>query len=131
MLQTSLIAAVKDQNPFSLKLDQETFITDRSGAIIPSSILKLTPGNAVSITLPDGKELKGLVKTTEFLNNEIFKIFGEINGPDNIGFGFVVTKTGILAGAVVFRDKNINFVVQFNAVENKYFLVKRIETKAS
>jgi hypothetical protein len=123
MLTSTCLAITKDKNPFSLKIDQETYLTDKNGVFIPSSILKLVPGNAVKIYLMDGTELKGLIKSTEFINSEVFKVFGEMTNKDNTGFGFVFTRDAIFGGAVVFRDKNFVYKINYNEVAKGYVLM--------
>lgn len=122
-------AITKDENPFSLKINQETFFSDKSGVFIPKSVLAATPGNAIKIYLTDGTELTGLVKSTEVLNSQIFKIFGEITNRKNTGFGFVFTKDGLFAGAVVFRDENITYTINYSEAAKGYILVRQKSEK--
>jgi hypothetical protein len=129
LLTSSCLAIEKEKNPFSLKLDQETFLTDKNGVFIPSSLLKLLPGNAIKIYLTDGTELNGLVKSTEVTNGEIFKVFGEIVNKNNTGFGFVLTKDAVFAGAVVFRDGNITYAITHDELRNGFILVKQAVAK--
>lgn len=129
LLASSCFAINKTDNPFSLKLDQETFLTDKTGVFIPNILLKLLPGNAIKIYLTDGTELNGLVKSTEVLNGQIFKVFGEIVNKNNTGFGFVLTKDAIFAGAVVFRDVNITYAITYDELRKGFILVKQTSEK--
>lgn len=129
LLTSSCFAINKAENPFSLKIDQETFLTDKNGVFVTSSVLKLVPGNAVKIFLTDGTELNGLVKSTEFLNGQVFKVFGEIVNKNNTGFGFVLTKDSIFAGAVVFRDNNITYTINYDELRKGFTLVKQPSEK--
>lgn len=129
LLTSSCFAINKADNPFSLKIDQETFLTDKNGVFITNSVLKLVPGNAIKIYLTDGTELNGLVKSTELLNGQIFKVFGEIVNKNNTGFGFVLTKDAIFAGAVVFRDANITYAVAYDELRKGFTLTKQISEK--
>lgn len=98
----------EDQKPpFSLKLDQETFATDTKGVANPTTIIGLKPGNAVRIYFTDGTYFTALVKETTMHSDGVFKVFGEMINPENTGFGFVLTKDGVFAGAVVQRGPNI------------------------
>ncbi len=130
MLTSTCLAISKDENPFSLKLNQETFLTDKSGVFIPSSLLKLVPGNAVKIYLPDGTELNGLVKTTELFNGETFKIFGEVTNKNDTGFGFVLTKDAVFAGAVVFRETDTTYAISYDELRKGFVLTRRFSQKA-
>ena len=129
LLTSSCFAINKADNPFSLKIDQETFLTDKNGVFITSSVLGLVPGNAVKIYLTDGTELNGLVKSTEFSNGQVFKVFGEIVNKNNTGFGFVLTKDAIFAGAVVFRDSNISHTINYDELRKGFVLVKQISER--
>lgn len=129
MFTSTCLAISKDENPFSLKLNQETFLTDKNGVFMPSSLLKLIPGNAIKIYLTDGTELNGLVKSTEVSNGEIFKIFGEVINKNNTGFGFVLTKDAIFAGAVVFRDTDTTYAVSYDELRKGFVLTRRISQK--
>lgn len=129
VLTSTCLAISKDENPYSLKLNQETFLTDKNGVFMPSSLLKLIPGNAIKIYLTDGTELNGLVKSTEVSNGEIFKIFGEIINKNNTGFGFVLTKDAIFAGAVVFRDADTTYAVSYDEFRKGFVLTRRISQK--
>jgi hypothetical protein len=123
MFTASCEAITKDENPYSLKIDQETFVTDKTGILIPDSLTRLKPGNAVRIYLIDGTILNGLVKTTELIDNKILKIFGEITNKSNTGFGFGITADGTVGGAVVFRDQNLIYKIQFSEKANGFILV--------
>lgn len=93
--------------PFSLKLDQETYVTDTVGVANPATIINLKPGNTIRIYFTDGTHFTALVKETTMLSDGVFKVFGEMINPENTGFGFVLSKDGIFAGAVVQRGPNI------------------------
>jgi hypothetical protein len=125
------LAGVKTENAFSLKIDQETYISNKLGLLIPESILNLKPGNAIRIYLTDGTFFTGLIKSTELENGSIFKVFGELTNHENAGFGFVLTDKNIFAGAVVIRDKNITYTVKFSEEIKSYFLVKQKSEKIS
>ena len=113
----------KSNTPSNLKIDQETYLTDVRGVFNLRIFVKLEPSNTVKIILPDGKVLVGIVKTTEMFNNEIFKVFGEITNETNTGFGFIVTKDGVLGGAVVYRDTQLNYVIKYLEDIKGYILI--------
>ena len=129
MLTSTCLAISKDENPYSLKLNQETFLTDKTGVFIPSNLIKLIPGNSVKIFLTDGTELNGLVKSTEMSNGEILKIFGEITNKNDTGFGFVLTKDAVFAGAVVFRDTDTTYAISYDEFRKGFVLTRRISQK--
>ena len=70
LLTSSCFAGAKTgeipKQPFSsLKLDQETHLTDTNGVLNPKMLLGLIPSNQVKIYLTDGTVLNGLIKETE------------------------------------------------------------------
>ena len=123
------LGLTKDENPFSLKINQEIFLTDKNGIFMPTSILSLTPGCAVRIYLVDGTILNGLIKTTENLNNKIFKVFGELTNEKDAGFGFVLTSDAIFAGAIVFRDKGATYTMKYSESAKGYILIRQFSEK--
>lgn len=115
------------KQPFSsLKLDQETYISDTNGVLNPKMLIGLVPSNLIKVYLTDGTVLTGLVKETEIINNEIFKVFGEITNKNNVGFGFVLTKDGIFAGAIVYRDTEETHEVKYSDELEAFILVKKL-----
>lgn len=134
LLTVSCFAGAKTgeipKQPFSsLKLDQETYLTNTNGVLNPKMLLGLIPSNQVKIYLTDGTVLTGLVKETEIINNETFKVFGEITNKKNAGFGFVLTKEGVFAGAVVFRDTDETHTVKYSEELKEFILVKSLGKK--
>ena len=134
LLTSSCFAGAKigeiPKQPFSsIKIDQETYITDTNGVLNPKMLLGLIPSNLVKIYLIDGTVLNGIVKETENFNNEMFKVFGEITNKKNTGFGFVLTKEGVFAGAVVFRDTDETHTVKYSEELKEFILVKSLGKK--
>ena len=118
------------KQPFSsLKLDQETYLTDQHGILNPKMILNLITYNNIKIYLSDGTVLTGIVKETSMVNNDTFKVFGELTNKENSGFGFVLTKDGIFAGAVVFRNSDETHTVKYSEEAKGYVLVKSLGKK--
>ena len=123
------IGEIPKQSFSSIKIDQETYITDTNGILNPKMLLGLIPSNLVKIYLTDGTVLNGIVKETENFNNEMFKVFGEITNKKNAGFGFVLTKEGVFAGAVVFRDTDETHTVKYSEELKEFILVKSLGKK--
>ena len=113
-----------------LKLEEQIYFTDTQGIANPSNIIKSKPLDNIKIYLPDGTELIGLVTKTEETNREILKVFGDIQNKENTGFGFVLTKDGIFAGAVVFRDTDEVFKLEYVESAKGFMLIKSAKKKA-
>lgn len=126
MILSTLGAVQKNDEPkapFSLRLDQETYLSDKVGILNPNTIITLKPGMSIIVYLSDGTELKGLVKETSIENGTIFKVYGDIQNKNNTGFGFVLTKEGVFAGAVVMRDSQMTFTVKYSEAHNGHVLL--------
>ena len=113
-----------------LKLEEQIYFTDTQGIANPSNIIKAKPLDNIKIYLSDGTELIGLVTKTEETNREILKVFGDIQNKENTGFGFVLTKDGIFAGAVVFRDTDEVFKLEYVESAKGFMLIKSAKKKA-
>ena len=124
LMLTSPVAKAEDLKIPVLELEQEKYITDTNGVVNPNNIIRLLPSNVIKIYFPDGTELKGVVTKIEEINKEIFKVFGDIQNKPNTGFGFVLTKDGIFAGAVVFRDKDETYTLKYSEAAKGYIFVK-------
>jgi hypothetical protein len=133
LLTSILYAGIKNDSPkeaFStLKINQEIHISDTAGVLIPNSIITLIPSNNIKFYLVDGTVLTGLVKEITMIDGELFKVFGEITNKDNSGFGFVLAKEGIFAGAVVYRNTEETLTVEFSQQAKGYVLVKSLGKK--
>lgn len=106
--------------PFSLKLDQETYLTDTNGLANPNTIIRLKPGDSVRIYFTDGSYFTALVKETEMQESGVFKVFGEMTSHSNTGFGFVLTRDGTFAGAVVQRTQDITHQLLYDEALKGY-----------
>jgi hypothetical protein len=117
-----------EKPPFSIKLDQEKYFTDTLGIANPNTIINSKPGDTVRIYFSDGTYFSAIVKTTEMSDQGIFKVFGEMTSPNNTGFGFVLSKDGVFAGAVVQRNENITYHLQYDEVRKGY-IFKFVKTE--
>jgi hypothetical protein len=109
----------------SVSLDQEQWLTYSSGILIPSQIIKLTAKQYIKFRLTDGTEFSGVVTKSEFRSEGHFECYGELFSHENAGFGFVLDKEGIFAGAVVLRNQNIVYEVKFCESVKGYAFIKR------
>jgi hypothetical protein len=120
----------KPNVPYALKLDQEVNVTDNRGVLIPAAILGLNPSETVKITLTDGTVILGVVKTTEVINKKIYKVFGDVINGDNAGFGFGMAEDGTFGGAVVYRNSEVVYKIQYSDSLKGYIFVRnKLEPK--
>lgn len=104
------------KQPFSLKLDQITYLTDTKGVANPNTIIQTKPGDSVRIYFTNGTYFSAIVKETSMQDNGVFKVFGEMTSPDNTGFGFVLTRDGTFAGAVVQRTEDVTHQLMYDEI---------------
>jgi hypothetical protein len=120
----------KPNTPFALKLNQVINLTDDRGVLIPTAILELNPSESVRITLTDGSVILGLVKTTEVINKKIFKVFGDVTNGENAGFGFGMMENGNFGGAVVYRNTDIVYKIEYSETLKGYiFACNKLNAK--
>ena len=117
---------LKEVSPL-LSLDEEHSIGDDTGKLNPNLIIRLKAKDIVKIILQDKTVLTGVVTESQEINGDIVKIFGEITNKKNTGFGFALTKSGVFAGAVVFRDEDVTYTLQHNKEDGAYYLIKQIK----
>jgi hypothetical protein len=116
--------------PFALKLNQVINLTDDRGVLIPTAILELNPSESVRITLTDGTIILGLVKTTEIINKKIFKVFGDVTNGENAGFGFGMMENGNFGGAVVYRNTDLIYKIEYSETLKGYiFACNKLNAK--
>lgn len=113
----------------TLNIDQEIRVTDNIGRANPNIIIRLKPNDYIKIILQDKTVLKGIVKETHSINNEIIKIFGEITNKENTGFGFGLAKSGVFTGAVVFRDQGVVYTLTQSKVDGEFYFIQTEQLK--
>jgi hypothetical protein len=116
----------KEVSPL-LSIDEEHPIGDDTGKVNPNLIIGLKTKDIIKIILQDKTILTGIVTESQQINGDIVKIFGEITNKKNSGFGFALTKAGIFAGAVVFRDEDITYTLQQNKEDGAYYLTRQLK----
>jgi hypothetical protein len=104
-----------------LLLEQETFLTDKTGVAIPNQIINVPIGKSVILYRTDGTCYKGTVTEIEEGDN-YFKLYGKINNLDEgASFGFIMAKGGNFAGAIIEKKSNKTYVLEFSS-EHKGFV---------
>ena len=98
---------------FGLKLDLENYLTNLHGVLSPNQIVNTPIGSIVKIYRTDGFCYQGKITEIEE-SDDYYKIYGGITNVPNAGFGFVLAKGGIFAGAVVERDDSRVYTVEFS-----------------
>jgi hypothetical protein len=122
-------SAKSDPIKSQLRLDQETFVTDKNGVANPNIIINLIPGQNIRIYLPNGKFFTGIVKSTEMVDDRQFKVFGELHGEEEIGFGFCMIKGGIFAGAICYKNTLETYTLEFSKESAGYVFQKKFTNK--
>lgn len=115
----------------NLSLDQQHQISTNGGILNPNEIIRLQPKDLIIVYLPDGTKFSGMITKTEFKTKDHFECFGEIYSHKNAGFGFVLTREGVFAGAIVLRDTDTIFNITYSKEAEGYILVKRVLTSTT
>jgi len=99
-----------------------------TGTINLQLVVNLQPGELVNFTLINGKNYLFLVKSLELSEVEkSIRIYGECLNAEDSSFGFVFTKQGDIAGAIVFRKENITYAVRLNEAFKGYIFERYFE----
>lgn len=120
----SIASAPSQEVPgFKLQLEQEFYLTDKTGVILLEQLIKAPIGKLVVIYRPDGFCYKGMV--TEIREEDgKYAVYGKINNVEETSFGFVMVKGGTFAGAIVERKNEKTFVVDFNLDQKGFIFVR-------
>ena len=110
----------------NLSLDQQHQLSTTNGILNPNEIIKLQPTDQIVVYLPNGSKFTGIVTKSEFKNKDQFEVFGEMHSHENTGFGFVLTKSGVFAGAIVMRNTDTIYNITYSPESNGYVLIKRL-----
>lgn len=120
----------KPNTPFAIKINQVVNLTDSRGVLIPIAILELNPSESIKITLTDGSVILGIVKSTEVINKKIFKVFGDVTNVENAGFGFGMMEDGNFGGAVVYRNTDLVYKIQYSeSLKGYIFVCNKLNSK--
>ena len=130
-----LPCSLKNEEPqppvTDLRIDQEKFCTDKNGIANPIAIINLRVGENIKIYLIDGTCLCGVVNSVEMIDGKIFKVFGDIKNQKNTGFGFILAKEGQFAGAILMRDEDKVYTLEYNETAKGYaFFLSSLKNKA-
>jgi hypothetical protein len=124
LLLTAVSTAGIELRP-ALSLDQEHYLTTTTGIINPNEIIKAAVKDLIVLYLPDGTKFSGVITKAEFKTEDKFECFGEFHSHDNAGFGFVLTKGGVFAGAIVMRNTDTVYCVGYSEAMQGYVLIPR------
>lgn len=106
-----------------LTLTQEEYLTDKQGVAIPEQIAKAVVGKLVKIYRPDGFCYNGKITEIEE-SNDLLKVYGDVLNVESARFGFALAKGGKFAGAVLDKNSDTVYVLEFSAI-HKGFVLKR------
>lgn len=124
----SLAQEISDINPseqsgLKIKLSAEKYFTDTNGVFSVAQLVKATVGSQVRIYKTDGNYYTGQITELEE-SSEHLKIYGYIFDANDTMFGFVLAKGGVFAGAVVEKNKDKVYTVEFSAAHKGYILLR-------
>ena len=100
-------------------------ITTDKGIVDPNLVLNLEPENNIKIVTVDGNKFNGLVKTVKYENNTTCKIFGDVLNRERSAFGFAISKTGSFAGAIMFKNEDYLYAVEYSDQHGGFVFVKK------
>lgn len=121
-------AAIKEKSPFSLSLDEIKQGSSTTGLLNLPVILNLAVGNKLQITLVNGQTYLFLITSTEISDiEESIRLYGECLNKDNCNVGFVFTKKGDIAGAIVNRKDKQTYAIRFNTAINGFIFEPYLE----
>lgn len=125
-LMSNLTLETNEPIPSSSFSLSERPLTTNVGILLPSQIIRVEANQEVKMYLPDGTKFTGTITKTQFKTKDHFECFGELNSHSNAGFGFVMTRDGVFAGAVVLRDSDTIFHVSYSEEAKGYVLLKKV-----
>ena len=121
-----LTAGMKENNTppgFKLRIDAQLELTDKNGVVIPSQIIKAEVGRLVTLCKPDGFKYNGQITEIEEAEDYL-KVYGKIlNVPDS-NFGFAMSKGGIFTGAILEKQDNRTYVLEFSDKHKGFVFVR-------
>jgi hypothetical protein len=107
---------------FKLQLDEESYLTDNHGVFNPKQIINTPIGRSIKIYRTDGFCYSGKITDIEE-SSDTYKIYGTVNNVKDSGFGFVLAKGGIFAGAVVEKSSSKTYTLEFSDVHKGFVLM--------
>lgn len=100
-------------------------ITTDKGIIDPNLVLNLEPENNIKIVTVDNNIFNCVVKTVKYENNTTCKIFGDVMNRENSAFGFAISKNGSFAGAIMFKNEDYLYLVEYLDQNQGFVFVKK------
>lgn len=127
MYAGAIKAPTSTYNP-PLTLDVIKQGCNNNGIVNLQLVLNLKPGELVQFTLLDGTKYLYIVKSIEISEEEkSVRVYGDGVSAKNSNFGFVFTKNGDIAGAMVLRDEKTTYAIKPNSAIGGYVFEKYIE----
>lgn len=106
-----------------LRIDNEHYLTDKNGLVLPEQVIKVAVGKLVAIYRTDGFCYHGQVTEIEE-GPDFYKVFGKVLNSEDTGFGFAINKGGYFSGAIRERKDNVTYVLEFNPVHKGFVFVR-------
>jgi hypothetical protein len=105
------------------QINTHLHFTSNTGLALPAEIAKAVVGKLVKIYRTDGFCYEGKITEIEE-SDDALKIYGDIYNVPGVRFGFAMARGGKFAGAVIDKDKDITYVLEFSEAHKGYVLIR-------
>jgi len=126
LLPLQCVAGLKeDKLPpgFKLRIAAQLELTDKNGVVIPAQVVKSEVGMLVTLSRPDGFRYDGQI--TEIEESDTYlKVYGKIFNVPETNFGFAMAKGGIFTGAVLEKQDNRTYVLEFSDAHKGFVFMR-------
>lgn len=121
LLSSPIYAGIEKASPFKLSIDEIKQGTDTRGVLNFEVIIKLKVAEKIQFILPNNQTIICMAKSVEISETEeSIRIYGDTLNVRDGGFGFVFTKKGDIAGAIVLREEKKTYAVRPNNLLSGY-----------
>ena len=106
-----------------LSLDQVRPGSAADGTIIIDVVGKSKTGDLISFILPDKRTVIGRVTKVTLIEDRRINIVGVFLNEEDAGFGFVLDKSGMVGGTLLFKKTKEVYRMRFNEMTSKFYLI--------
>jgi hypothetical protein len=115
----------QDSTPpgFKLQIAPQLELTDKNGVVIPSQVIKAEVGRLVALCKTDGFRYDGQITEIEE-SDDYLKVYGKILNVPDTNFGFAMFRGGVFAGAILEKEDNRTYVLEFSDKHKGFVFVR-------